>query len=241
MSDWLKELIEPEIRQYLASVTEVGLVLSKPLPKEAWSEVISRIAKSAGRNAHQREAASAWLGDLLNYGDVYGFSYRGQIRDFAQAAGFQEATLRLYKLVAGRIPPAKRHPELSWSHHVEVGRVFEQVEISSKWLEKAQQEGWSKSELRARIREARRTANAGKSTGSNATPVFRLMAELRLVDRVLQNHQPVWGQWTGPTRKGALSEIGFLAAFVDFLRTNADSSPSSSPKLTHIPQAKDHP
>jgi hypothetical protein len=234
MSDWLKELIDPRIRQSLASVTEVGLVLSEHLSEGAWAEVISQIAKSAGRNARQREAASAWLGDLLNYGEEYGFSYRGQIRDFAQASGFQAVTLRLYKFVAGRIPVAVRRPKLSWSHHVEVGRAFADVETISKWLEKAEKEGWSKSELRAQIRQARRTASGGKSTGSNATPVFRLMSELRLLDRVLQGNQPVWSRWTGPTCKDALGEIGVLVGFVDFLRAKASADLSASPKLTAI-------
>jgi len=234
MSDWLKELLEPRLRQCLASVTEVGLVLSEHLSEGAWAEVIAEIVKSAARNGRQREAAAAWLGDLLNYGEEYGFSYRGQIRDFAQAAGLQASTLRLYKLVAARIPLPVRRPKLSWSHHLEVGRVFADVETISRWLERAEKEGWSKSELRARIREARRTASGAKNAGSSATPVFRLLSELRLLDRVLQGNQPVWSRWTGPTCQGALTEIGILVAFVDFLRANADADHPASPRLTAI-------
>ena len=180
---------------------------------ETWSRFVAGLAQVAGRVSRDRDTVTAWLGDLLAYG---GGQYRGQITEYAAAAGLDPGTLRVAKLVCSRIEVLCRHNTLSWSHHCEVGKAFKRPDEIESWLSLAEREGLSVRALRKRIRQklaGPTSPDSGPTAAGSAAP-FALLRELRAVGRFVQNHTEVWQEWSPATCELALSE---LQPIVDFL------------------------
>jgi len=198
------------------AVTRLGLELSTDLDLDSWSQVIARLAQTAGRVARDRDTLTAWLGDVLAYG---GGKYHGQITEYARAAGLSPGTLRDAKLVCSRIPVGRRHEKLSWSHHCEVGKAFSALPEIEHWLALAVTEQLSTMALRKRIR-------AHLSQSRPASPMidrdaFRLLRELRAIDRLLGADRALWNAWAPDARRRALSELNTLTEFVAALNAAA--------------------
>jgi len=91
-----------------------------------------------------------WVGDFLNYGeDVFG-------EDFAQIEAslpHSEQTLANYKSVAKHVPRTRRRKSLSYSVHADVA-YFEPAE-RDRWLDKAEDQGWKRDQMRAALKEAK--------------------------------------------------------------------------------------
>ena len=137
----------PAFRSRLDSpivVTRVGLRIPKALDYPAWQQAglkISRIADT-----------SAWcLGDWLVYGqDRHPERYREAI----SIANLDYQTLRNYAWVARAFELERRRDRLSFQHHAEVAGL--PAAEQDRWLDLAEQAGWSRNELRRYLRADRR-------------------------------------------------------------------------------------
>ena len=141
--------------------------------------------------------------------------YHGQIAEYARAAGFSPGTLRDAKLVCSRIPLAARHEKLSWSHHCEVGKAFSELPEIKQWLAVAADEKLSTAALRHRIRAHLNQSRVGSNTID--VPTFRLMRELRALDRMLGSERKLWHEWPADARRCAIAELKTLVEFVTAL------------------------
>jgi len=106
---------------------------------EQWEEVGKFIKKSG-------QSVQFWLGDWLNYGEqTWGEKYSQALDETDYALG----TLQNVSWVAGHIPSSRRHENLSFSHHQNVAQL--EPEDQDKWLDKAEEEGWTVFEMRQNI------------------------------------------------------------------------------------------
>lgn len=201
--------------------TRHGLTLRGKIDAESWSKLVSGLAKMAGKVSNGRDSLTAWLGDVLAYGEG---KYRGQITEYAKAAGLSPGTLRDAKLVCSRIPVSCRHDTLSWSNHVEIGKAFKDLETIKEWLQIAVSEKLSRAELRSRIREHVADSTSAKSVRSDidvAVEPFALLRELRASGRLVWTQKGIWAGWTPDACRLALSEVTPLADFIDQLRARS--------------------
>lgn len=216
-SDLLGLLPKEQVR----SVKRLGLDLRPDLDRDSWSRLVASLVHTAGRTSSNRDTLTAWLGDLLAYG---GDRYRGQIAEYARAAGLAPGTLRDAKLVCSRIPVSCRHDTLPWAHHCEIGRAFKEPKEIERWLKIAEKGGHSKAELRRRIRShlAEKTPGMQKP-GHDQTMIgaFALIRELRSVSRLLGNHASSWRGWSPSACELALVDIEPIAQFVAELKAGA--------------------
>jgi hypothetical protein len=191
--------------------------------------LIASVVKVAGRTSSNRDTLTAWLGDLLAYG---GDRYRGQITEYARAAGLAPGTLRDAKLVCSRIPVSCRHDTLSWAHHCEVGRAFKDPAEIAKWLGVAEKGANSKAELRRMIRcHLAKTRPDMRDAGSNriVNGPFTLLRELRAAGRFVRNHAGTWADWTPTACELALADVAPIVEFIAQLRTRADGKRNQTP------------
>ena len=204
-------------REHIAQASRLGLALKPGLDLENWSKLMAHIVQMTGRASRNRDTLTAWLGDLLAFG---GGRYRGQITEYAKAAGLDPGTLRAAKLVCSRIPLLSRHNTLSWSHHCEVGKAFKLPDEVESWLCLAEREGLSVREVRKRIRQhlaGPTPPDSGPPSAGAAAP-FALLRELRAVGRFVQNHSEIWQDWSPATCELALSEMQPIAAFLEEMK-----------------------
>jgi hypothetical protein len=124
----------------LVVIPRIGLRFPRQLPFEAWLGIGSQLSAAA--------ASSAWcLGDWLAYGQQ---AYGGRYRDALEQTGLDYQTLRNYAWVARQFPVSRRRDTLSFGHHAEVAARPEPEQVF--WLRKAEQFGWSTSQLRRQVR-----------------------------------------------------------------------------------------
>jgi len=202
----------------VCSATRLGLVLNPGMDRESWSRLVAQLVQTTGQITRGTDTLVAWLGDVLAYG---GGKYRGQIAEYAEAAGFHPATLRIAKLVCSRIPVLCRHNSLSWSHHVEVGRAFEKPDEIKHWLELAAKEKLSKRVLKNRIRQHLKGSPEAKPQAGPGVEPFALLRELRAAGRIVQSQQTVWKSWSPQACQLALAEMDMLVQFLAEMRARA--------------------
>jgi hypothetical protein len=96
------------------------------------------------------DSSAWWMGDWLIYGrNEYPDRYRRALAE----TGLDYQTLRNYAWVAGKFEPAERRARLSFQHHAEVAGI--PVGERDEWLSRAERGGWSRNELRRRLRAHR--------------------------------------------------------------------------------------
>ncbi len=123
--------------------TRVGLKIPAVLSYDRWEK--------AGLHIFQIADSSAWcLGDWLVYGQE---RYADRYRTGVQAAGLDYQTLRNYAWVARHFELGRRRENLSFGHHAEVASL--PPAQADLWLDRAEQHGWSRNQLRLRLRESR--------------------------------------------------------------------------------------
>jgi hypothetical protein len=93
------------------------------------------------------DASAWWLGDWLVYGQS---RYPDRYRRAVEGTSLHYKTLRNYAWVARKFDPSRRHDALSFQHHAEVAGL--PPEEQDVWLDRAEQDGWSVSMLRKRLR-----------------------------------------------------------------------------------------
>jgi len=114
------------------------ITVARAITLDEWSEAVEMVSGLS-------TASPWWVGDILAYGCLqYGESYAQGIPE-----DISPATIRGYQWVAERVPPANRHPGLSWSHHRAVS-ALPPAEQSSL-LDQAEAEGWSVAETRQHV------------------------------------------------------------------------------------------
>lgn len=106
-----------------------------------------------------------WLGDWIRYGTTrWGEKYK----EASQITGYDIQSLRNIAYVAGRVEASRRRDGLTWSHHAEVSSL--QPTDQEQWLDLAESEKMSVSDLRTELRAARRNDSKGEPDGSPASP-----------------------------------------------------------------------
>ncbi len=204
----------------IAHATRLGLMLKPGLETKAWRELVTHVARLVRTSAGARQTLTAWLGDVLAYGETGG---RGLITECATATGINPGTLRNAKMVCLRIPVSCRHDALSWTHHCEVGIAFTDPQEIERWLAVAEVEDLSAMALRRRIRShvASQHEQRGASPEEASVTPFQLMRELRASDRFLDRHCATWREWSPSAAQLALQELRAVTDFVDTLRARA--------------------
>jgi hypothetical protein len=142
-------------------VTGVGLRFPERVDFGTWEQVGRKLARIAN--------CSAWcLGDWLVYGS---YKYSERYRQVLAAVELDYQTLRNYAWVARRFELARRRDRLSFQHHAEVASA--PVEDQDRWLDLAEADGWSRNELRRRVRSSRgESPEPARPTGSAAVLVL---------------------------------------------------------------------
>ncbi|MCQ4208844.1 MULTISPECIES: LmbU family transcriptional regulator [Streptomyces] len=126
-----------------ATVQKSGMVFPQNLPERSWEQI--------GANLRELVNSSAWwLADWLIYGEsTYGWR---RYKEAIERTGLDYQTLRNYAWVARRFEHHRRRDSLSFAHHAEVTRLSPPEQ--DYWLRKAEQQKWSRNELRRAVRAA---------------------------------------------------------------------------------------
>jgi hypothetical protein len=86
------------------------------------------------------------IGDLIAYGQG---KFGEEWSQIEHNLGLSETTLEVLASVARKVPPARRNPELKWSHHRAIANKVSDPVEQAEWLERA--EGMSVREIRAQL------------------------------------------------------------------------------------------
>ncbi|MFC9056828.1 LmbU family transcriptional regulator [Streptomyces sp. NPDC057074] len=123
------------------TVRKSGMVFPENLPERSWERI--------GSNLRELVNSSAWwLADWLIYGEsTYGWR---RYKEAIERTGLDYQTLRNYAWVARRFEHHRRRDALSFAHHAEVTRLSPPEQ--DYWLRKAEQQKWSRNELRRAVR-----------------------------------------------------------------------------------------
>jgi hypothetical protein len=104
-------------------------------------------AATGARIARIHSGACWALGDWLLFGERH---FPGRYRSAMHVTDLEYQTLRNYAWVARRVEATRRRGSLSFQHHAEVAGLSA-VE-QDLWLNRAEMHGWSRNELRRRLR-----------------------------------------------------------------------------------------
>jgi hypothetical protein len=133
-------------------VSSVGLKIPRGTDYASWERAGARIMRAV--------TAFAWcLGDWVLYGQA---RYPDRYRRAIEAAQLDYKTVRNYAWVARKFEMSRRRDTLSFQHHAEVAGLS--AADQDVWLDRAQYGGWSRNELRQRLRAERTDAGAIPST-----------------------------------------------------------------------------
>ncbi|MCB5168278.1 LmbU family transcriptional regulator [Streptomyces bambusae] len=124
-----------------ATVQKSGMILPDNLPERSWEQI--------GCNLRELVNSSAWwIADWVKYGETtYGWR---RYKEAIERTGLDYQTLRNYAWVARRFEHHRRRDALSFAHHAEVARLSPPEQ--DYWLRKAEQQKWSRNELRRSVR-----------------------------------------------------------------------------------------
>ncbi len=154
----LKDLAHPDVGSRRvgpspgALTRRTGLYLPVDLTVEAWQRI--------GRQMFIISDSSAWWwGDWLIFGEE---RYPNRYRRAVKETGLDYQTLRNYAWVARRFPMSRRRDKVSFQHHVVVAALPE--DERDRLLSAAEKHGWSRNELRRRLRETRDAAPSRPDT-----------------------------------------------------------------------------
>ena len=135
--------LTPRPRYGAIASTTTGARFDARLPFETWREIGTKLGTYAN-------ASAWWLGDWLLFGRT---KYGRRYKDAIAATGLDYQTLRNYAVVARRFHASRRRADVSFQHHAEVCAMTDAEQ--DRWLELAAAGGWSRNELRRRIRAGR--------------------------------------------------------------------------------------
>lgn len=123
------------------------------LPPETRFTTYEALGSFLGR---VKRSSSWWIGDWLNFGEgVYGEKYAQAVT----ATGLDEQTLMNYAYVCRSVAPSRRREALPFGVHAEVAPLDPAEQTA--WLDRAEEQGWTRADLRAAMREERGDPPAG--------------------------------------------------------------------------------
>ncbi|MFI6901792.1 LmbU family transcriptional regulator [Nonomuraea sp. NPDC050394] len=158
-----------------ALTKRVGLVLPQAMPFSSWERLGKQIALIT-------DSSTWWLGDWINYGErVYPDRYQRAVA----GTSLNCQTLRNYAWVARRFPMNRRRDRLSFQHHAELASL--PPEEQDEWLDLAEQNRWSRNQLRRQLRN--------RSVGARVRP-----AETSVTLHIDQTREERWQQAAGASR-----------------------------------------
>lgn len=124
-----------------ATVQKSGIIFPTELSERSWEKIGSSLRELTNSSAW-------WLADWLIFGEAtYGWR---RYREAIERTGLDYQTLRNYAWVARRFEHGRRRDTLSFAHHAEVARMAPPEQ--DYWLRKAEQQKWSRNELRRAVR-----------------------------------------------------------------------------------------
>lgn len=136
---------EPAALELLAALERSGAITPTSLHLEP--ETRYETWEALGTMLGRLNRTSSWLiGDWLVFGDlVYGERYAQAAED----TGLAPQTLMNLASIARRVPPERRREHLPFSTHAIVAPLS--ARDQERWLTRAEDEGWSRRELKAAI------------------------------------------------------------------------------------------
>lgn len=124
-----------------AKVQKSGMIFPENLSERAWEQIGSSLRELVNSSVW-------WLADWVNYGEsTYGWR---RYKEAIERTGLDYQTLRNYAWVGRRFEHHRRRDGLSFAHHAEVARLSPPEQ--DYWLRKAEQQKWSRNELRRTVR-----------------------------------------------------------------------------------------
>lgn len=130
-------------------ITPVSLTIADPdFPFEQWVALGTYLGEIKKRT-------SWYLGDWLNFGAMV---YEDRYSQAMDVTGLRYETLTNYAWVCRQVDRSRRRDLLSFGAHAEVASMHPTAQV--EWLDAAQTGGWSTSELREKIREAKALSDA---------------------------------------------------------------------------------
>ncbi len=138
-----------DIRPALSLLADAGIELHPTelvLPDDLSYESFERLAGLLGR---LHGASKWWVADFVCWGEG---RYGDRIYQAALALGLAEQTIRNYASVAGRVAPARRRSDLSFSTHSEVAAL--DPEQQEKYLALAEENGYGSRQVRELLNDA---------------------------------------------------------------------------------------
>jgi hypothetical protein len=124
------------------------LDLGERLTYERWLEIGVRLTRVVNSSAW-------WIGDWTFFGH---WEYGKKYEDAIAVTGLEEKTLRNYASVAGSFDLSRRRDKLSFGHHASVASLA--AEEADRYLDLAEQNGWSVMQLREAIKAPKAIAPA---------------------------------------------------------------------------------
>ncbi|WP_205669380.1 LmbU family transcriptional regulator [Amycolatopsis suaedae] len=169
-----------------ALTRRTSLSLPPSIPMDEWSQI--------GRQIHAISDSSAWwLGDWLIYGQS---QYPDRYKRAIEETSLDYQTLRNYAWVARQFPVTRRRSSLSFQHHAELASLSE--EAQDEWLDRTEKFGWSRNELRNRVRASRK---------ANRTAVERADRVLKVQMSVPSDRKQRWLDAASTTDQDLLTWI----------------------------------
>lgn len=168
------------------ALDEVSLVITSPIEYERW--------ESLGTFLGSLDRRTRWyLGDWLIYGEAeYGEEAAQAVDDpktrydvARRVTGLDSGTLQNIRSICEKVPRERRRAELGFWIHAEVAPLEPQEQID--WLQKAIDEGWGRTELRAAIKAEKNPPadeppdGGGDGSGEHLTIAERIEQAARLV------------------------------------------------------------
>lgn len=120
-----------------AKVTLTSLQITDP---DVSYETLAELLGFAGT---LHKASSWWIGDILNQIEA---RYGDKVYQAATVLDLRPQTIMNIMYVCSHIPRSRRRPQVNFSIHAEVAAL--EPEEQKEWLVKAEENGWTKQEIR---------------------------------------------------------------------------------------------
>ncbi|WP_431041565.1 LmbU family transcriptional regulator [Streptomyces sp. P1-3] len=181
------------------SLRKMGITFPQGMTRQSWEAI--------GNQLKDVSISSVWwLADWMIYGES---SYGSQYREAIERTGLDYKTLRNYAWVARRFEHHRRREALSFAHHAEVARL--PTPEQDYWLRKAEQQAWSRNELRKQVRASIAERESIPVPPPNAA------------NRQSTDQQPVPADEIAPANRGTTIEIDLPVNEFDQITRIAES------------------
>jgi hypothetical protein len=144
----MSELAIPDVLASLDSLARAGGVTGTSLEIHDPDLSFDRYEALGRMLGRIRNATAFWIGDWLIFGEA---TYGEEMAQAAEVVGRTESTLQNFAWVCRHVPPARRRPRLSFTHHQYVAKFEAREQVA--WLDEAERHGWASRDLLQAIRE----------------------------------------------------------------------------------------